>query len=252
MPNPVPLPDFYTLLEVPPTASPETIKASYHRLALLRHPDKNLENENAVADFQLLGTAWEVLRDPARRRIYDLEYEHLRWESEARRSEERAGFAAPKRDREQKERMNRGRSSKEAVEEVKSRFAAEFTEREEQLSRWSQWERGQRDRILEAARVVRGLENEIQEIEREEEAELANGGRGYSWTGYLGSFLSASLSVEVKGREDENMHRGARKRIKEGELERRRKVLEKLKRELKREEDRVAERIIAERGRHSE
>jgi len=252
MPSPPP-PDYYNLLEVSPTAPLEAIKASFHRLALLRHPDKNPENANGVADFQHLGTAWETLRDPAKRGIYDAKYWQLRRENEAarQRGEGSTGVNSAKRERSNKEGVTRETDSKAAVEEVKRQFAAEFTEREERLSRWSQWERGQRHRILEAARVLKGREDEIREIEREEEAELAEKGRKYSWTGYLGSFLSASLSVEVKGREDGGLQREGRKRIKESELEEKKKVLEKLKRELELEEDRVAEEIIAERQRHS-
>lgn len=38
--------DFYTILEVDPTASHKEIKKSYRRLALKYHPDRNLNNKD--------------------------------------------------------------------------------------------------------------------------------------------------------------------------------------------------------------
>ncbi|GAB0495314.1 hypothetical protein MMPV_006613 [Pyropia vietnamensis] len=53
------------------SATEETIRRSYRRLALKVHPDKNTA-PGAEAAFQKLTTAHEVLSDPARRRAYDL------------------------------------------------------------------------------------------------------------------------------------------------------------------------------------
>jgi hypothetical protein len=47
--------DYYDILGVPDTATIEAIKASYKRLALDRHPDKNPNNPGATAAFQLVG-----------------------------------------------------------------------------------------------------------------------------------------------------------------------------------------------------
>jgi hypothetical protein len=46
--------DYYAVLEVTRTADDVEIKASYRRLAMLRHPDKDRGNPNATADFQLV------------------------------------------------------------------------------------------------------------------------------------------------------------------------------------------------------
>jgi hypothetical protein len=44
--------DYYNILEVPHTASVETIKKAYYRLALRDHPDKNNGTENATERFK--------------------------------------------------------------------------------------------------------------------------------------------------------------------------------------------------------
>ena len=49
----LPYPDYYSILEVGNDASLQEITASYRRLALINHPDKNPENsEEATAAFQ--------------------------------------------------------------------------------------------------------------------------------------------------------------------------------------------------------
>jgi curved DNA-binding protein CbpA len=63
-------PDYYAMLQVDPRADPEVIEAAYRRLARKWHPDANA-NPEAAAMMQQLNEAYEVLRDPARRRAHD-------------------------------------------------------------------------------------------------------------------------------------------------------------------------------------
>jgi len=60
---------FYRLLRVDRSATAAEIKKAYHSLALRLHPDKNPDaNSEEWVEIQ---TAYEVLSDPAKRKIYD-------------------------------------------------------------------------------------------------------------------------------------------------------------------------------------
>jgi hypothetical protein len=48
--------DYYAILEISQTADLTSIKSSYRRLAKAKHPDKNHENPNATAEFQLVSS----------------------------------------------------------------------------------------------------------------------------------------------------------------------------------------------------
>ncbi len=63
--------DYYEVLGVNRKASEEELKASYRKLALLYHPDRNPGNKEAEEKFKEAAEAYEVLRDPQKRQIYD-------------------------------------------------------------------------------------------------------------------------------------------------------------------------------------
>ncbi|KAI0048979.1 DnaJ-domain-containing protein [Auriscalpium vulgare] len=64
--------DYYALLEVEETATPEEIKKAFRKLALIHHPDKNHEDqEGATRRFAALQQAYEVLSDEQERAWYD-------------------------------------------------------------------------------------------------------------------------------------------------------------------------------------
>jgi len=69
-----PLPDYYGVLGVMPNAPAEEIRRAYHALAKQHHPDHS-QNANSVGVFESLVQAYNVLRDPARRSVYDAERE---------------------------------------------------------------------------------------------------------------------------------------------------------------------------------
>ena len=62
--------DFYKLLGISKTATPDEIKKAYRKLALQYHPDRNKTKE-ASAKFKEIGKAYEVLSDPQKRQTYD-------------------------------------------------------------------------------------------------------------------------------------------------------------------------------------
>lgn len=61
--------DFYQILGVSETASPDEIKQAYRRLATKHHPDKGGD----TAKFQEISQAYDVLSDPQKRSNYDLQ-----------------------------------------------------------------------------------------------------------------------------------------------------------------------------------
>ena len=63
--------DYYELLEVDRTATPEEIKKAYRKLALKYHPDRNPGNKEAEEKFKLINEAYQVLSDREKRALYD-------------------------------------------------------------------------------------------------------------------------------------------------------------------------------------
>lgn len=62
--------DYYETLGVSRTASQEEIQRAYRKLARQFHPDVNKSKE-AEGKFKLIGEAYEVLKDPDKRKKYD-------------------------------------------------------------------------------------------------------------------------------------------------------------------------------------
>jgi molecular chaperone DnaJ len=63
--------DYYKILGVSSNASEEEIKKSYRRVAMQYHPDRNPGDKEAEEKFKIASEAYEVLRDPEKREIYD-------------------------------------------------------------------------------------------------------------------------------------------------------------------------------------
>lgn len=64
--------DYYKILGVSKSASPEEIKKVYRRLALKYHPDRNKGDKSAEAKFKAISEAYAVLSDPEKRKQYDM------------------------------------------------------------------------------------------------------------------------------------------------------------------------------------
>ncbi len=64
--------DYYSVLGVARDANPAEIKRAYRRQALRWHPDRNPGDPQAEQRFKAVSDAYQVLRDPEKRRAYDL------------------------------------------------------------------------------------------------------------------------------------------------------------------------------------
>ncbi|MFL5610302.1 MAG: molecular chaperone DnaJ [Gemmatimonadaceae bacterium] len=63
--------DFYSTLGVARDASDEEIKKAYRKLAMTYHPDRNNGAKDAEEKFKSITEAYDVLRDPNKRALYD-------------------------------------------------------------------------------------------------------------------------------------------------------------------------------------
>ncbi|MBI4640542.1 MAG: molecular chaperone DnaJ [Candidatus Tectomicrobia bacterium] len=63
--------DYYEILGVSRNATEEEVKKNYRRLAMQYHPDRNPNNNEAEEKFKEASEAYEVLRDPEKRDLYD-------------------------------------------------------------------------------------------------------------------------------------------------------------------------------------
>ncbi len=63
--------DYYKILGVSRNATADEIKKAYRKLAMIHHPDKNQGDKKAEAKFKEIVEAYEVLKDPEKRRKYD-------------------------------------------------------------------------------------------------------------------------------------------------------------------------------------
>jgi len=63
--------DYYEILEISRTATPEEIKKAYRKMAIKYHPDKNPNDPTAENKFKEAAEAYEILSDPEKKQRYD-------------------------------------------------------------------------------------------------------------------------------------------------------------------------------------
>ncbi len=62
--------NYYDILGVSKTATPDEMKRAYRKLALEWHPDRN-KDPQASDRFKEITKAYEVVSDPKKREVYD-------------------------------------------------------------------------------------------------------------------------------------------------------------------------------------
>ena len=62
--------DYYEVLGVIKSASPDEIKKAYRKLAMQYHPDRNEGDQNAEERFKAVSEAYAVLGDKKKRKQY--------------------------------------------------------------------------------------------------------------------------------------------------------------------------------------
>eukprot|EP00298_Acanthocystis_sp_HF-20_P015325 c21102_g1_i1.p1 GENE.c21102_g1_i1~~c21102_g1_i1.p1 ORF type:complete len:436 (+),score=195.17 c21102_g1_i1:31-1338(+) len=67
--------DYYEILGVPKGADEGEIKKAYYKLAKKYHPDQNPDNKDAAKTFAEINEAYDVLKTPEKRQLYD-QYGH--------------------------------------------------------------------------------------------------------------------------------------------------------------------------------
>jgi molecular chaperone DnaJ len=63
--------DYYEVLGLGRSASPEEIKRAYRKLALKHHPDKNQNDKASEEKFKEISEAYDMLSDAKKRQMYD-------------------------------------------------------------------------------------------------------------------------------------------------------------------------------------
>ncbi len=63
--------DFYELLGINKSSTPDEIKKAYRKLAMQYHPDKNPGNKEAEQKFKEISEAYDVLKDEQKKAAYD-------------------------------------------------------------------------------------------------------------------------------------------------------------------------------------
>ncbi|KAI0973649.1 DnaJ domain-containing protein [Xylaria arbuscula] len=200
--------DFYMILEVDQTATTEAINRSYRRLALKRHPDRNADRDTTAA-FQLLGEAYETLKDESKRRAYDILYPSIR----RRHTSPKTSCPPP------------ASGPQPETHSEASEIAKLEKSKKDRRARW--WARKQTFEcaIFEKQREIRRLEQEIKKLDDITNAEVEAESWNKSWSAWLLSPIYKK--AQVSDEENERKERQKQERRIEKDMKERRLYSEK-------------------------
>ncbi|TVY40776.1 Chaperone protein DnaJ [Lachnellula occidentalis] len=191
--------DYYMVLEVVQTATPDQVVRSYKRLALKLHPDRNAKHD-ATEAFQLLGRAYETLTDESNRRAYDLIYPSI----------SRSGRPPPA-------------STQQSAPSEGAKIAALQRSKQERDARWGPQKKVFDFLIFERQSDIWQLEQEIINLDKDSEEEKARKDRTRQQRRIEKDLKEGRLEVKMAGlRREQGLLRK-----KKGELEEANKVDDK-------------------------
>ncbi|KAI9648481.1 hypothetical protein NHQ30_003115 [Ciborinia camelliae] len=198
--------DYYMILEVVQTATSDQVVQSYRRLAKKLHPDRNTSHD-ATEAFQLLGRAYETLKDESKRRDYDVIYPSIKRSS-------------PSPQATQTPHTRRSEALSEAAQ-----IAALQKSKQERGTRWQTTKYLFELPIFKLQADIRRLEQEINNLDSIVAAEAAKIAQENSW----GTWLLSPIYKKVKETEEEKERkdRERQERRIEKDMKERRLVLKK-------------------------
>ncbi|KAI1360155.1 DnaJ domain-containing protein [Xylaria arbuscula] len=206
--------DFYMILEVDKAATTEFITQSYKRLARKLHPDRN-HARNATEAFQLLGKAYETLKDETKRRNYDLIYPSIKKTQPVPQSAQVP--RPPPTSNSQPEGSNEG-----------AQIASILKSKQARRMQWLIKRNVFDSSIFEINRNIRRLEQEIKTLVSVAAAVEAEEAQSKSW----GTWLLSPIYKKAKPTEEEKALKERHKQERKIEMDMKERRLEVKKKEL--------------------
>ncbi|KAH8601090.1 hypothetical protein B0O99DRAFT_589170 [Bisporella sp. PMI_857] len=210
--------DYYMVLEVGQTATRELVIKSYKRLALKLHPDRNAK-QDATEAFQLLGRAYETLKDESKRRAYDLIYPSI---TQSHPSSQTTHTPRP---------PPASTSHSGALSEA-AQIAALQKSKQERSARWWPKKNAFDSSIFELQRDIRRLEQEIKNLDSIVAAEAYEEAQKNSW----GTWLLSSIYKKAEDSEEEKARKERERQERRIEKDMKERRLGPKKADLKKEE----------------
>ena len=78
--------DWYKILQISPSSTPNEIKTAYYKIAQTAHPDKHNGCSTKLEQFKRINEAYDILSNPTKRNEYDMQMGHYGKSSYQRRT----------------------------------------------------------------------------------------------------------------------------------------------------------------------